>query len=67
MASRQLRCPACSNETRFHRSRTRLWDLVFMLFGLRAYRCMSCYKRFHSWRKPQVSVRSRPYEAGSHS
>lgn len=55
MALRTLRCPGCKVQS-IRPSRTRLDDLPFRLVGMRAYRCLVCDRRFHTWPVQQSAV-----------
>ena len=54
MTSKALICPGCSDHDSLRRSHLRLTDIPFRLIGMRSYRCLNCYKRFHAWRRVHV-------------
>lgn len=49
MAKRLLTCPECRDDDAVHPSHLRLWDVPFLLIGMRTYRCLICYRRFRAW------------------
>ncbi|HTV16670.1 MAG TPA: hypothetical protein VME68_18260 [Acidobacteriaceae bacterium] len=51
MTTKVLKCPGCFENDSLRRSHKRWRDVPFWLVGMRAYRCLTCYKRFHTWRK----------------
>jgi C4-type Zn-finger protein len=53
-----LKCPGCFEGDSLRRSHGRLRDIPFRLVGMRTYRCLTCYRRFHTWKKAEE--RSRP-------
>ena len=57
MANKEIRCPTCHEWELVHRSNQRLWDLPFLLIGMRAWRCSLCYQRFHTWKRPRCHHR----------
>jgi hypothetical protein len=51
MATKHLKCPGCFEDDSLRLSHHRWRDIPFRLIGMRTYRCLSCYKRFHTWKK----------------
>ena len=64
MITKMLKCPGCFDGDSLRRSHKRWRDVPFRLIGMRTYRCLTCYKRFHTWRKaaepaePEAIVRT---------
>lgn len=50
MTTKLLKCPGCFDRDSLRRSHVRLMDLPFRLIGMRTYRCLTCYRRFHTWK-----------------
>lgn len=44
METHLLLCPHCNSQD-VRRSRTRWYDVLWIVFGIRPYRCMACGKR----------------------
>jgi len=59
MKNKSIKCPACYDAEEVHRSHLRLRDLPFLLIGMRAYRCLLCYHRFHTWKRAPAHLRAR--------
>ncbi len=51
MTTWYIKCPACHEAEVIHRSHLRLRDIPFLLIGMRPYRCLLCYRRFHTWKR----------------
>lgn len=52
MDRKTLRCPSCFDVDAIRRSHSRLRDVPLRLIGMRAYRCLQCYRRFYAWKHP---------------
>jgi hypothetical protein len=65
MTSQGVKCPTCYDWEAVHRSHLKLRDLPFLLVGMRAYRCLLCYRRFHTWKRPPSRVRVKPADGGA--
>jgi hypothetical protein len=51
MTVKMLKCPGCFEGDSLRRSHNRWRDIPFRLLGMRTYRCLMCYRRFHTWKK----------------
>lgn len=59
MASTALRCPQCHDED-VRRSRSRWYDFPLRVFGVKAYRCLLCDKRFYGRRRQAAEADAPP-------
>lgn len=67
MASKSLRCPTCFDSSDLRRSHMRARDLPMVLIGMHVYRCLTCYKRFYTWKRrtPRAQAEQKVASGGS--